>query len=71
MQNVRDLVPEYGEADDEDDREEHDAHQVVDEIVVTASVLPIHAWRTRNPTVMGLPQTGERATERAGGRYAP
>ena len=40
MQYVRDLVPEYGKTDDQDDPEERDAHDVVDKIVSAACVLP-------------------------------
>ena len=35
MQDVRDLVTENGEKDDENDREEYHAHQIVDELLVS------------------------------------
>jgi hypothetical protein len=35
MEDVRDLIPEDGKANDQDDREEHHAHQIVSEILVS------------------------------------
>jgi hypothetical protein len=34
MKDVRELVPEDGETDDENDREKHHTRQIVDEIFV-------------------------------------
>ena len=39
MQRAGDLVSENGQADDENDREEHDANEVVDQ-AFSACVLP-------------------------------
>jgi hypothetical protein len=39
MERARDLVSEDGPAHDENDREEHDAHEVVDQ-AFSACVLP-------------------------------
>ena len=36
MQDVRELVAENGETDDEDDREKRHAHQIVDEILLVS-----------------------------------
>jgi hypothetical protein len=38
MQDVRELVAEDGETDDEDDREEHHAYEIVDEILVSLHI---------------------------------
>ena len=54
MHDVRELVPEDRETDDEDDREDHDPHEIVDEILVS-----LHVPRTRDRTRVGLPRTGE------------
>lgn len=54
MQDVRELVAEDGETDDEDDREDHYAHEIVDEILVS-----LHAPRTRDRTPASLPRMGE------------
>jgi hypothetical protein len=39
MQRARDLLSEDGQADDKNDREEHDAHEIVDQ-AFSACVLP-------------------------------
>lgn len=57
MQDVRELVPDYREADDEDDREEHDTHQVVDELVSATSMLP-HDPGTNEPHARVPPSGG-------------
>ena len=38
MQDGHELVPEDGKNDDENDREEHHAHQIVDEIRISLHV---------------------------------
>jgi hypothetical protein len=34
MQDVRELIPEDDETNDEDDRQEHHTHEIVDELIV-------------------------------------
>ena len=40
MQDVRELVAEHREADDQDNRQNHHAREIVDELIATTFVLP-------------------------------
>jgi len=39
MQGAGDLISDHGQTDDQNEREEHDANEVIDE-VISATVLP-------------------------------
>ncbi len=49
MQNVRELVPEDGEDDDENDRQEHHSDEIVHEIFLSMSCERIVRGRRVSP----------------------
>ena len=54
MQDVRELVPQDGETDDEDDRDERDAYEIVGELFVS-----LHIEGTNDSRAASLPRTGD------------